>query len=109
MVTLQKKHTNLENEFDSVNEKYQEGIVKQEAAEKRVTEVRMSYCTFYSNVGYKTSLSCVLHERLYSEYDSGIKNVIFGLTNCVSTIFSDNRTTWDSVLSMALSTNSYRS
>ena len=39
LVSLQKKHTNLENEFDTVNEKYNDGIAKQEAAEKRVTEV----------------------------------------------------------------------
>ena len=44
--SLQKKHTNLENEFDIVNEKYNDGVVKQEAAEKRVTEVR-SYCPLF--------------------------------------------------------------
>jgi len=37
--TLQKKFTNLENEFDQVNEKYNEGTTKLEASEKRVTEV----------------------------------------------------------------------
>jgi len=29
----------LENEFDKVNEQYQEGTIKLEASEKRVTEV----------------------------------------------------------------------
>ena len=44
--SLQKKHTNLENEFDIVNEKYNDGVVKQEAAEKRVTEVRSYFPLF---------------------------------------------------------------
>ena len=39
LTALQKKYTNLENEFDKVNESYNDGVVKLEASEKRVAEV----------------------------------------------------------------------
>lgn len=44
--TLQKKYTNLENEFDKVNEQFQEGTVKLEASEKRVTEVSILFLPY---------------------------------------------------------------
>lgn len=39
LTSLQKKHSNLENEFDTVNEKYQECQTKMEEAEKTASEV----------------------------------------------------------------------
>lgn len=39
LTTLQKKHSNLENEFDTVNEKYQDCQSKLEEAEKKASEV----------------------------------------------------------------------
>lgn len=46
---LQKKYTSLENEFDKVNEQYNEGVVKLEASEKRVTEVSFTFIIYVTN------------------------------------------------------------
>jgi hypothetical protein len=50
LTALQKKYTNLENEFDKVNEQYNEGVVKLEASEKRVTEVCSDFIKTLPNV-----------------------------------------------------------